>query len=88
MASTSLIVARYTNSPSCAHNAATSPADSGSPSACPSVRSEVLQDCLGITAIKQMWLGYQRTCVKRARERYPEESASMGDADVWDLLCG
>ena len=54
----------------------------------PSVRSEVLQDCLGITAIKQMWLGYQRTCVKRARERYPEESASMGDADVWDLLCG
>lgn len=51
----------------------------------PSVRAEVFWSCVEAHPLVRVFRRYQRDCIARFRARFPDVTASMTDADVWEF---
>ena len=49
------------------------------------VRAEVFWSRVEAHPLMRLFRRYQRDCIDRARARFPDVTASMTDADVWEF---
>ena len=51
-----------------------------------SIRGEVNRELFEAIPHVQVYRSYQRKCIRKARQRYPETTGTMADHEVWDLI--